>query len=310
MDTTEKHHGLHSYTKILALGHRALEPLADQVVVVEEKVDGSQFSFGVRDGVLLMRSKGATIYGLEGCQKLFAPTVKHVMDCHAQGLLVEGWTYRGEAFCSPRHNTLAYERVPAGHFVLFDVDLGLEAYAVPGVREQIAADLGVEPIAVLDEIQMSALTEACLNEYLKTTSALGKALVEGIVVKPTACVVGVDGKRLLGKFVSEAFKETHSKTWVSGNAQKQDVVASIGEAIATPARWRKSVLRLRDEGRLTESLQDIGPLIAAVQQDVVAESEDEIKEMLYAAYRKEVLRASTRGLPEWYKRELAFGGVQ
>lgn len=107
---------LRSYAKILTLGHRALEPIADQMVVVEEKVDGSQFSFGVRDGVLLMRSKNAII-------------------------------------------------------------------------------------------------------------------------------------------------------------------------------------------------QDIGPLIAAVQQDVADESEDEIKAMLYAAYRKEVLRMSTRGLPEWYKRELAFGGT-
>lgn len=33
---------LRSYAKILTLGHRALEPIADQHVVVEEKVDGSQ----------------------------------------------------------------------------------------------------------------------------------------------------------------------------------------------------------------------------------------------------------------------------
>lgn len=300
---------LRSYAKILTLGHRALEPIADQVVVVEEKVDGSQFSFGVRDGVLLMRSKNAVIHGVEGCPNLFTPTVKHVVDCHARGLLIDGWTYRGEAFCSPKHNTLAYERTPVGHFVLFDVDLGLEFYADPETRAQIADDLGVEPIAVLGRLPMQDLNETLLNEYLKTTSGLGKALVEGIVVKPTACVIGIDGKRLVGKFVSEAFKETHSKTWTPDRAQKQDVVASIGEAIATPARWRKSVLRLRDEGRLTESLQDIGPLIAAVQQDVTDESEDEIKAMLYAAYRKEVLRMSTRGLPEWYKRELAFGGT-
>lgn len=300
---------LRSYAKILTLGHRALDPIADQRVVVEEKVDGSQFSFGVRNGVLLMRSKNVAIHGMEGCPNLFAPTVRHVVDCHARGLLVEGWTYRGEALCAPRHNTLAYERVPAGHFVLFDVDLGLEDYADTYERERIASDLGVEGIAVLGMGPLSDITEARLNEYLKTTSMLGKALVEGVVVKPVECVIGVDGKRLAGKFVSEAFKETHSKEWVPDRAQKQDVVASIGEAIATPARWMKSVHRLRDEGRLTESLQDIGPLIAAVQQDVVEESEDEIKAMLYAAYRKEVLRMSTRGLPEWYKRELAFGGA-
>lgn len=300
---------LRSYAKILALGHRALDAIGECNVVVEEKVDGSQFSFGVREGVLHMRSKNVAIHGVEGCPNLFVPTVTHVVECHRQGLFVEGWTYRGEAFHAPKHNTLAYERVPSGHLVLFDVDMGLESYASPKQREQIAHDIGVEPIAVLDECRMADLSESALDGYLKTASALGKALVEGIVVKPVECVVGPDGKRLVGKYVSETFKETHSKTWKPDRAQKSDVVASIGEAIATPSRWIKSVHRLREEGRLTQSPQDIGPLIAEVQRDVIAESEDEIKEMLYAAYRKDVLRMSTRGLPEWYKRELAFGGA-
>lgn len=301
---------IRSYAKILALGHRALEPLLTHEVVVEEKVDGSQFSFGMRSGVLHMMSKRVPIHGLEGCPNLFQPTVRHVIACFEARLLVEGWTYRGEAVHAPRHNTLTYARVPQGNFVLFDVDTGLESYVTPEAREQIAFDLGVDRISVIARRRMADITEGDLTQWLTMTSQLGGALIEGVVIKPLACIVGVDGKRLAGKFVSEAFKETHSKEWRTDRPQKLDMLKEIGEAISGPARWKKSVQRLRDEGRLTESPKDIGPLIAEVQRDVTEECEDEIKAMLYAAYRKEIVRTSTNGVAEWYKRELAFGGAR
>jgi hypothetical protein len=36
----------HSYSSIYALGHKALAELFMEPVLIEEKVDGSQFSFG------------------------------------------------------------------------------------------------------------------------------------------------------------------------------------------------------------------------------------------------------------------------
>lgn len=39
----------HSYPSIFAIGHRALAELLLDPVIVEEKVDGSQFSFGLFD---------------------------------------------------------------------------------------------------------------------------------------------------------------------------------------------------------------------------------------------------------------------
>lgn len=57
---------IHSYSSIYALGHKALEDLLKTPVLVEEKLDGSQFSFGVyinQEGERLLkcRSKGADI---------------------------------------------------------------------------------------------------------------------------------------------------------------------------------------------------------------------------------------------------------
>ena len=42
----------HSYGKIFNLGHKETEALFDGPVVVEEKIDGSQFSFGSINGEL------------------------------------------------------------------------------------------------------------------------------------------------------------------------------------------------------------------------------------------------------------------
>ena len=46
-----------SYPKVYALGHPATKDIFSGEVLVEEKIDGSQFSFGVIDGVLRTRSK-------------------------------------------------------------------------------------------------------------------------------------------------------------------------------------------------------------------------------------------------------------
>lgn len=52
---------IHSYPKVLAIGHRYIQPLFDGSYHTEEKVDGSQFNFGMINGELCARSKGAML---------------------------------------------------------------------------------------------------------------------------------------------------------------------------------------------------------------------------------------------------------
>lgn len=83
----------HSYPQIFALGHRALAELLLDPVIVEEKVDGSQFSFGLFDQgdgerVLRCRSKGAQL-NLVAPEKMFMRAV----DVAKELPLHLGWTY-------------------------------------------------------------------------------------------------------------------------------------------------------------------------------------------------------------------------
>lgn len=110
---------LHSYGKIYNFGHRAIVNLLKGPVVVEEKVDGSQFSFGIRNGQIHCRSKGVAI-NVDAPDSMFAKAVAVVRELAP--MLHDGWTYRGEYLQKPKHNALAYDRIPYRHIILFDVD--------------------------------------------------------------------------------------------------------------------------------------------------------------------------------------------
>lgn len=289
----------HNYPKIYALGHAALTDLLADDVVVEEKVDGSQFSFGVFDGELRCRSKGKELV-LDAPEKMFLKAIETVREL--QPLLRDGWTYRGEYLQKPKHNVLAYDRVPAKNIVLFDVNTGEEAYLPPEEKQGEASRLGLECVPILHFGRLESL--AWLQGLLARASVLGGAKIEGVVVK-SRTRFGADGKALMGKFVSEEFKEVHAGEWRVANPLAGDVIADLISRLRTPARWQKAVQHLRERGALTESPKDIGSLIREVQTDTGNECLHEIHDALWAWAWPKIERGIIAGLPQWYKEELA-----
>jgi hypothetical protein len=268
---------------------------------VQEKVDGSQFSFGLdADGMVLTKSKGAQVY-LETADKLFKAAVEYVHSI--KDLLTPGYTYRGEVLCRPKHNTLAYDRVPRHNVVIFDVNTGEECYLpyADVVAEANRLDLETVPLIYVGMVDSAEQ----LKSFLETQSFLGGQKVEGVVVKQIETKqFGPDHKALMGKYVSEAFKEIHGGEWRKNNPSQNDVIEKVALAYKTPARWQKSVQHLREAGQITDSPQDIGKLMKEVNVDVLKECEAEIKEELFKQAWPKISRIITAGLPEWYKKEL------
>lgn len=68
---------VNSYPSIFNLGHKAITDLLKSPVIVEEKVDGSQFGFMVHSesGELQCRSKGAPLYN-DAPQAMFIRAVE------------------------------------------------------------------------------------------------------------------------------------------------------------------------------------------------------------------------------------------
>lgn len=288
-----------SYSSIFHLGHRAVNELTLVPCIVQEKVDGSQFSFGVFGGEIRVRSKGAQLY-VEAPEKMFTQAVETVKALTPT--LHDGWTYRGEYLSKPRHNVLAYDRVPKGNIILYDITCG-DSEFLDYETVQVEGDrIGLE---VVPTYFSGTVTLDLIRDLLSTISVLGGTKIEGVVVKPRDySLFGVDKKVLMGKFVSEAFKEIHAGVWKKDNPTQGDFLQTLIERIKTPARWQKAVQHLREAGTLEESPRDIGPLIKEVQADLIKEAQDEVKEALFKHFWPAILRSSTGGLPEWWKGEL------
>lgn len=293
----------HSYPSSFAIGHRALAELFLDPVLIEEKVDGSQFSFGVffdehGDQVIRCRSKGAQL-NIIAPEKMFQRAIDVVLSLRDE--LTPGWTYRAEYLQKPKHNVLAYERYPDKHLIVFDINTGHEAYLDYAGKAEEAQRLGLEVVpkvfeGVMENIEM-------FRAMLDAESILGGQKIEGVVCK-NYYRFGPDKKILIGKFVSEAFKEIHASEWKKDNPSTADVVTSIIESLRTPARWNKAIQHLREAGQIEDSPRDIGLLIKEAQQDILKECEQEIAERLVAYAKPQIMRGVVRGLPEWYKDEL------
>ena len=299
-----------SYPSIYAMGHKAIQDLLKYDVLVEEKIDGSQLSFGLVEAspadveydrvpgyALKIRSKGCVMH-IDAPEKMFtlaAETVKRLGDT-----LHPGWTYRGEFLAKPKHNALAYDRVPNGNIIIFDINTGNQEYLSYEDKKKEAERLGLECVPLLFTGRITDVES--FRRFLDTTSILGGQRIEGVVVKPVGYgLFGIDKKCLFGKFVSEAYKEVHRSNWKAENPSNNDIVGLITAMYTTPARWQKSVQHLRDRGVLEDSPRDIGPLIKEVIDDVYTECADEIKQELFKHAWGHIRRGLTRGMPEWYK---------
>ena len=287
-----------AYPSIYALGHRYLKELLLDPVLVEEKVDGSQFSFGVRDGEVRCRSKGADL-NVFAPDKMFAKAVEWVVA--NQDKLMPGWVYRGEYLVKPKHNVLAYDRVPANHIILFDVAVGPEDYVAYDVKQEEADKLGLELVPRLYEGRVEDVQT--LRAFLERVSCLGGQKIEGMVVKNYGRF-GIDKRPLMGKFVSEAFKEVHNAEWKAKREGPTGVIEKLIETYKSPARWQKAIQHLRERGQIEDTPKDIGLLFKEVPADIRRECEEAIKDKLFEWAWPNVQRGVMAGLPEWYKQQL------
>ena len=287
----------HSYPSIFNFGHRAISQLLDRDVIVEEKVDGSQISFGVFDDELMVRSKGAVMV-VDAPEKMFANGVEYIKSI--QHLLRPDWCYRGEYLKKPKHNALAYDRIPQNHIIIFDIERDEQDYLSPEEKRDEAHRIGLECVSNLSTGRIDSIEK--FRSYLDIESVLGGQKIEGVVVKPLNYdYLGLDKKCLMGKFVSEAFKEVHAKTWGENNPKGKDIIGLIGGQLNTQARWQKAVQHLSEAGKLENSPRDIGLLMKEIPEDIRKECEEEIKQQLFDWAWPSIRRMVAGGCPQWYK---------
>lgn len=287
-----------AYPPIYSLGHKFITELFSGPVVIQEKIDGSQFSFAQIDGKLCCRSRGQQI-NLDD-PGMFSAGVATARKAFDSGTLISGTVYRCEYLQKPKHNALAYSRVPAGNLVLFDAEMPGQVFADTASLSCWAKIFGIEPVPVLFEGSPEFFNP---NNYLERESVLGGCKIEGIVVK-NYNRFGLDGKILVGKFVSPTFKEVHRHEWRKSNLTQSDIIQQIIANYKTSPRWHKAMQHLRERGELIDAPQDIGKLIKEIQADVFSEEHEFIKNCLLDHFWPQISRGIVEGFAEFYKAKL------
>lgn len=287
---------------------KRLHLLLEDEVVVQEKVDGSQMSFMLTgEGEVIFRSRGGQISkDFDQVQDLFKPAVRNILDHKDE--LASGWVYRGEAIKAKRHNKLVYERVPKGNFVLFDV-VSLDGLYHVRYLEGIAARLGVEAVQTFYHGNLDKDTlEEVWKEALEKGSMLGGPL-EGVVIKNYEEAHPNTGDvPLTAKLVTAEFKESMNRPAKDPFKKSYAVPQTILDSLNYSAIWSKAIIHLAEEGKLTNSPADIGPLMKEISRDFEETNKQGLQEALYACFRKQILRSVTSGFPDYYKRALAEEG--
>lgn len=294
-----------AYPKILHIGDKPIADLFDDEVEITEKLDGSQFGFGVYNGVLYTRSKGKE-QDLDNPDKMFIEGVDYVKQIRDK--IPNGFSFWGEYLQKPRHNVLAYDRVPKNHIALFGVSKDGEMLSYDLIKYW-AELLQVDAVPLLFKGKTTA------NEAIKlvgSQSYLGGQEAEGIVVKKYEDWMFL-GKILIpvkaGKYVTEKFKEVHHKDWAKLNTAK-GAFGTLSASVRTEARWNKAIQHLRESGQFHGTVQDIGTLIKEVHRDLSEEETDNLQRQLWKIYGPDILKASTQGFVDWYKEKIAKGEFQ
>lgn len=286
---------MRSYTKVLALGHRFIQDILFGETIAEEKVDGSQISFGVLDGILCVRSRGQEV--ILDAPGMFDRAVEQIQE--VQHLLRPGYIYRGEYLRKPKHNVLAYDRVPKNNIVIFDIED--EDFNPLSYNEKcfVADEIGFETVPLL-AVNVKGKDE--ILSLLDIDSFLGGTKIEGVVIKNYGKLVE-GSKYMVGKYVSEKFKEKMTGK-VKMEKQNDDIVSLIVKSLKTDARYHKAVQHLRESGNLLGEPKDIGNLLKELHQDIDTEETEFIKDTLFKHYIKRIKGGVCAGFPEWYKEQL------
>ena len=285
-----------SFPKIFHLGDRYSDGIFNDEVEITEKVDGSQFSFGKIKGELFIRSKGANILK-EVVPKMFQIAVDYVYSIVDR--IPDETIFYCEYLNKPKHNVLAYDRIPKNNLILFGVCTPQYVFLYP--MQSWADQLGIEMVPVLFTGKIDKIDN--LTELLDRQSILGGQKIEGIVVKNYNRSTLIGGMILpitSAKYVSEKFKEVHERDWKRENTGKGKWEVYCSQ-FKSESRWLKAIQHLKERNEWTQSPKDIGNLLKEIQTDISREEKENIKSFLWKEFSHELLKTSVRGFPEWYK---------
>lgn len=234
----------HKYTKIKAIGHEDNEDIFKDKkddIVIEEKIDGANTRFMIRDGIIIFGSRTQELHEDKEHQyaKNFRRAINYISEQTKDINLksYQGYIFYGEA-CVPHSLQYDWEKIPP--YLLFDIyDLENELFYPLKDIKKFATKLNLSVVPVIKECRAKDIKEITDKDIPKSKYSPGPA--EGIVFKNYS-------KQIFAKYVSDKFKEVNRKTFGGGKKYAKDDTEYLVATYCTNSRIDKIVFKLIDSG--------------------------------------------------------------
>jgi ATP-dependent RNA circularization protein (DNA/RNA ligase family) len=258
------------YPKILRLGHVDTSDLLedkDDVICIQEKVDGANFRIYIGENKLTFGSRNNILGSdIETVPSMFSRASAYVDECISESSERNkyiGCTLVGE--CMVKHSiNYNWDTTPA--FIGYDVRNEDGEFLDAIEAKQIFESLGLPFIPI---VYYGKISE-CDNINYIPTSQYYDGESEGIVIKNAR-------NQIYAKIVTDAFKETHRKEM--GASSRQSSINDNERFInryCTDSRIEKQIFKLRDEEDVEIDMPMMMQLPSLVYQDIIEENWSDI----------------------------------
>ena len=283
------------YPKVRRIGHIQTKGILDDpsdFVVIQEKVDGSNFRFWLEDGEIRFGSRRVDYIDEKNYEE-WARAIEYIKSKVNPEDLREDFVYVGEFI---RPHTVQYDFDSAPPFVGFDILNRWTGDVVHYLVSYAEFDsLGLPFVNTYFVGEAGFITDVLIEELKKKESAYGAEMQEGVVLKNYS-------RNIFAKSVNPEFLEDFKKKF-GGPPKKLCVEEKIVSRFVTPARVKKIIMRIHEEqGSVTT--EDIPEILRGVSNDILEEeiltivNEMKVKQLDFKLLRKYVSKKVVKLLHE------------
>jgi len=245
----------------------------DDILYIEEKIDGANIRFTIMDGKIVFGTRNVVFSNEKDIPKGFRnifDTIREQIGDNEE--LIKGYVIYGEGMVK---HTINYNWDSIPKFIAFDVyDIEQDKYIDYADKIKLFKELGLEHAPLIKKCKVSELE---LHQFPKSKYYDG--LVEGIVVKNY-------DRQIFMKCVRPEFKEEHKKVF-SGYYKNHELSEYIVDKYCTNHRIDKMINKIKYDQDMDIDLPMMKYLPMGVVTDIVSEEFNSIYK--YGRKKKQIL---------------------
>ena len=271
-------------------------------VIIQEKINGSQFTIFKKDGELHFYNRNKEV-GPKG-----DPYINAYLSLQKKKeFFNEGLFYHGEAMKTIKTNNASYKRMPRYYWMVYEIQREDGSLLTPDEMTTNLLGTGIETTQVLYDshknqsiLSLQEVIDQLMAQIESNDieSCLGN-IPEGIVIKVLKGTTNYRFKRVRSVFA----EMSQSKRDKIEQVSDIDFIREIGEIYNTDGRREKAVQHMKEKDIYNEKNinANIGPMVHELDDDLLKEAEEDIKNMLFVRFFPEISKVARGDVPAFLR---------